>query len=145
MTPTQNSFGSQCKTRVVTAVGRGGRSSIYMANRMRKATIKQKRPIASDRANPKIAYENNCCFRDGFLQERKRGQGSLSTRFLSWLYIMDKTHRSGLVKLDKLRISHNITFAISSVPSFFKMQLKSYKICKHKLRTAMDYHLENHP
>lgn len=67
MTPTQNSFGGQCKTRVVTAVGRGGRSSIYMANRMRKATIKQKRPIASDRANPKIAYENNCCFRDGFL------------------------------------------------------------------------------
>lgn len=47
-----------------------------MANRMRKATIKQKRPIASDRANPKIAYENNCCFRDGFLQERRRGQGS---------------------------------------------------------------------
>lgn len=61
---------------VVTAVGRGGRSSIYMANRMRKATIKQKRPIASDRANPKIAYENNCCFRDGFLQERRRGEGS---------------------------------------------------------------------
>ncbi|MCX7564693.1 hypothetical protein OS176_14370, partial [Xanthomonadaceae bacterium XH05] len=52
---------------VVTAVGRGGQSSIYMANRMRKATIKQERPIASDRANPKIAYENNCCFRDGFL------------------------------------------------------------------------------
>jgi len=47
-----------------------------MANRMRKATIKQKRPIASDRANPKIAYENNCCFRDGFLLERRRGHGS---------------------------------------------------------------------
>ena len=29
--------------------------------------MRQKRPIASERANPKIAYENNCCFSDGFL------------------------------------------------------------------------------
>lgn len=27
----------------------------YMANRMRKATMRQKRPIASDRAKPKMA------------------------------------------------------------------------------------------
>lgn len=39
----------------------------YIANRIRKATIKQKSPIASDRANPRMAYENSCCFRDGFL------------------------------------------------------------------------------
>ena len=29
--------------------------------------MRQKRPIASERANPRIAYENNCCFSDGFL------------------------------------------------------------------------------
>jgi len=34
---------------------------------MRKATIKQKRPIASDKAKPRMAYEKSCCFRDGFL------------------------------------------------------------------------------
>ena len=27
--------------------------------------MRQNRPIASDKANPKIAYENNCCFNDG--------------------------------------------------------------------------------
>lgn len=43
----------------------------YIANRMRKATIKQKSPIASDRANPRIAYEKSCCFSDGFLQNRR--------------------------------------------------------------------------
>lgn len=42
-----------------------------MANRIKKATIRQKRPIASDRANPRIAYENSCCFREGFLEENK--------------------------------------------------------------------------
>lgn len=30
-------------------------SEIYMANRMRKATIRQKRPMASDKANPRMA------------------------------------------------------------------------------------------
>lgn len=40
-----------------------------MANRIKKATIRQNRPIASDRANPRIAYENSCCFREGFLEE----------------------------------------------------------------------------
>merc|ERR1712018_160678 len=40
---------------------------VYKANKIRKATIRQNRPIASDKAKPRIAYENNCCFRDGFL------------------------------------------------------------------------------
>ncbi|KAH1185113.1 hypothetical protein KIL84_013054 [Mauremys mutica] len=43
--------------------------SLHIANRIKKATIRQKRPIASDRANPRIAYENSCCFREGFLEE----------------------------------------------------------------------------
>ncbi len=30
-----------------------------------KAIIRQKRPIASDKAKPRIAYENNCCFKPG--------------------------------------------------------------------------------
>lgn len=30
--------------------------------------------MASDRANPRIAYENSCCFRDGFLQTRTNCQ-----------------------------------------------------------------------
>ena len=30
-----------------------------------KAIIRQKRPIASDNAKPKIAYENSCCLRPG--------------------------------------------------------------------------------
>ena len=41
----------------------------YMANKIKKATIKQKRPIASNKANPRIAYENSCCFSEGFLKE----------------------------------------------------------------------------
>lgn len=40
---------------------------LYMAKRMRKATIKQKSPIASDRAKPKMAWERSCCLRDRFL------------------------------------------------------------------------------
>lgn len=40
-----------------------------MANKIKKATIKQKRPIASDKANPRIAYENSCCFSEGFLKD----------------------------------------------------------------------------
>merc|ERR1719318_2428006 len=38
-----------------------------MANSRRKAIIKQNRPMASDRANPRIAYEKSCCLREGFL------------------------------------------------------------------------------
>jgi hypothetical protein len=34
---------------------------------MRKAIIRQNNPIASDKANPRIAYENSCPFCDGFL------------------------------------------------------------------------------
>ena len=34
---------------------------------MRKAIIRQNRPIASDKANPRIAYEKICCLREGFL------------------------------------------------------------------------------
>ena len=34
---------------------------------MRNAIIRQKRPIASDRANPRIAYVKSCCLRPGFL------------------------------------------------------------------------------
>ena len=30
-----------------------------------KAIIRQNRPIASDKAKPKMAYENNCCLRPG--------------------------------------------------------------------------------
>lgn len=45
-------------------------AEFYIANRIRKATIKQNSPMASDRANPRMAYENSCCFRDGFLPKR---------------------------------------------------------------------------
>merc|ERR1719318_2239696 len=38
-----------------------------MANSRRKAIIKQNRPMASDRANPRIAYEKSCCLREGVL------------------------------------------------------------------------------
>merc|ERR1719318_1039979 len=38
-----------------------------MANSRRKAIIKQNRPMASDRANPRMAYEKSCCLREGFL------------------------------------------------------------------------------
>merc|ERR1719318_239963 len=38
-----------------------------MANSRRKAIIKQNRPMASDRANPRIAKEKSCCLREGFL------------------------------------------------------------------------------
>lgn len=34
---------------------------------MRKAIIKQKRPMASDKANPRMVKEKSCCFNDGFL------------------------------------------------------------------------------
>merc|ERR1719318_1621949 len=38
-----------------------------MANSRRKAIIKQNRPMASDRANPRMAQENSSCLRPGFL------------------------------------------------------------------------------
>lgn len=71
MTPTRYSFGSHNKT-----CSHVGNQSVvwqtfYIANRIRKATIKQNSPIASERANPRMAYENSCCFRDGFLQTSK--------------------------------------------------------------------------
>ena len=40
---------------------------IYNPNKIRKAIIREKSPMASDKANPRIAYENNCGFNDGFL------------------------------------------------------------------------------
>lgn len=33
----------------------------------KKAIIKANKPIASTKANPKIEYENNCPFKEGFL------------------------------------------------------------------------------
>jgi hypothetical protein len=36
-------------------------------NKIKNAIIKANNAIASDNANPKIAYPNNCCFNDGFL------------------------------------------------------------------------------
>lgn len=36
-------------------------------NSIRNAIISANNAIASDNANPKIAYENSCCFNDGFL------------------------------------------------------------------------------
>ena len=40
---------------------------LYKANKIRNATMRQNNPIASDKANPRIAYENSCCFKEGFL------------------------------------------------------------------------------
>lgn len=42
-------------------------SLIYKPNRIKKDIISEKSPIASDKANPRIAYENNCGLSDGFL------------------------------------------------------------------------------
>lgn len=47
----------------------------YMANKMRKATMRQKRPMASDRAKPRMAYEKSCCFKEGFLWKEAEKQG----------------------------------------------------------------------
>lgn len=49
---------------------------VYMANRIRNATIRQKRPMASDRAKPRMAYENSCCFREGFLLTQRETECS---------------------------------------------------------------------
>lgn len=43
------------------------RWTFYRAKRIKNAIIRQKRPIASDKAKPRMAYEKSCCFRDGFL------------------------------------------------------------------------------
>jgi len=47
-----------CTTKLVNSIA-------HNANRIRKAIIRQKRPMASERANPRMAYVNSCCFRDG--------------------------------------------------------------------------------
>ena len=39
----------------------------YIANSNKKAIIRQKRPIASDKANPRMAYEKSWAFIEGFL------------------------------------------------------------------------------
>ena len=38
---------------------------IYNPNKIKKDIIREKRPIASDNANPKMAYEKSCGFSDG--------------------------------------------------------------------------------
>lgn len=35
-------------------------------NKIKKATIRLNRAIASDKANPRIAYVKSCCFNEGF-------------------------------------------------------------------------------
>ena len=37
-------------------------------DKIKKAIIKANKAIASDKAKPKIAYANNCCFNEGFLE-----------------------------------------------------------------------------
>jgi len=39
---------------------------LYNPKRIKNAIISEKSPIASDNANPRIAYENNCGFKEGF-------------------------------------------------------------------------------
>lgn len=39
---------------------------IYKPNRIKNDIISEKSPIASDKAKPRIAYENSCGLRDGF-------------------------------------------------------------------------------
>ena len=47
------------------------KSTDYNANKIRKAIIRQNRPMASDKANPRIVNENICCFNEGFLQSNQ--------------------------------------------------------------------------
>lgn len=61
-----------------------GSNFCYMANKIKKATIKQKRPIASDKANPRIAYENSCCFSEGFLKETQHRCVTLNININKW-------------------------------------------------------------
>ncbi len=44
-------------------------SMFQKANSNIKAIIRQKRPIASDKAKPKMAQEKSCCFKLGFLAQ----------------------------------------------------------------------------
>ena len=39
----------------------------HTVKRMRRVTIKQKSPIASDRTKPRVALEKSCGLRGGFL------------------------------------------------------------------------------
>lgn len=39
---------------------------IYKPNRIKNDIISEKSPIASDKAKPRMAYENSCGLRDGF-------------------------------------------------------------------------------
>ena len=43
----------------------------YATYKRRKAIIKANNPVASEKANPKIAYENNCDLKEGFLATPK--------------------------------------------------------------------------
>ena len=42
-------------------------SFAHKVNKIKDATRRQNNPIASDKANPRIANENNCCFIEGYL------------------------------------------------------------------------------
>lgn len=39
------------------------RGLLNMVKRMKKATIRQKSPMASERAKPRMTYEKSCCFK----------------------------------------------------------------------------------
>ena len=41
-------------------------SPFYNPKRIKNAIISENSPIASESANPRIAYENSCGFKDGF-------------------------------------------------------------------------------
>lgn len=43
----------------------------YATYNNKKATIKANKPVASAKANPNIAYENNCALNAGFLATPK--------------------------------------------------------------------------
>lgn len=40
---------------------------LHIVKRMRKATIRPKSPMPSERAKPRMAQGKSCCFRDRFL------------------------------------------------------------------------------
>jgi hypothetical protein len=40
----------------------------YATYNSKNAIIKANKPVASEKANPNIAYENNCPLKDGFLE-----------------------------------------------------------------------------
>lgn len=43
------------------------RGLLNMVKRMKKATIRQKSPMASERAKPRMTYKKSCCFKEKFL------------------------------------------------------------------------------